>query len=389
MLFTKPLSPVSYVLGKFLALAFLNLLLVAVATGVVFATVRVHLWAQPADQAVRDRLASQVLVAREAVAPTQPPELAEQVDARFATLDPEWIAEHGGANVVLADLERRVELSWRSVPLGASRSFGFDGLTPAVRKGAATGLQLRYRLYASPRPPDGLIVLSINVNGQALEIVGAANRVEVTELPASAVDASGHLELTVERVTSQSGEEIALAFVGSDGLEVLYPVGGFAANLSRGMTVRWLRLTCLGMLATLASTFLSFSVAAVFSLAGLLIATTSPFVLRAVARGGGNGNAHSGHDHAGHGNPGQGHDSLGSGENPLYEHLVEPVMGAVARVLGEYSRVDVTERLVDGRWIPGAEVVQQALWLGLAWSGVCGLLAVYLLRCREMARVQV
>ena len=379
-LFTKPLSSMSYVVGKFLALALLNLLLVGVAAGIVFATVRVHFYAQPADDATWTRLETEVLVGRQAVPPTPPPELATQVDERFAALEPEWIAEQGGANAVLSDLERQVELSWRSVPIGTERTFVFEGLKPSQGGGAddSTTLQLRYRLYASPRPPDGRIELVLRIGGEPLHVTALANKVSVTELPARAVGPAGRLEVAVTRVTSKNGAELAIAFVGRDGLEVLYPVSGFAANLSRGMTVRWLRLTCLGMLAALASTFLSFAVAAVFSLTGLLVATSSSYVLQVVSRGHDDG--HAGHGHAGHEH---------GAEDPLYEQLVEPVMGVVARLLSEYSRVDVTERLVDGRLISWGDVVDQWLWLGLGWSGVCGMLAVFILRRRELAKVQV
>jgi hypothetical protein len=386
-LFTKPLSSMSYVVGKFFALALLNLLLVAVASGIVFATVRVHFSAEPADDETWAELESQVLVGRQAVTPTPPLELIALVDERFAALEPEWIVEQGGTNAVLQDLERQVELSWRSVPVGSGgRTFVFDGLGEAKGEEGDDGvppLQLRYRLYASPRPADGRVDLALQVGGEPLQVAALTNRVSVTELSARAVDAAGRLEVTVTRAASKSGEEVAVAFVGRDGLEVLYPVSGFGSNLSRGMAVRWLRLTCLGMLAALASTFLSFAVAAVFSLTGLLVATSSPYVLQVLSRGdliGHEGHAHSTGGHASHAH---------AGEEPFYENVVEPVMGVVARVLGEYSRVNVTERLVDGRVISWGDVVEQSLWLGLGWSGACGLLAVFILRRRELAKVQV
>src|SRR5690606_23738088 len=57
-----------------------------------------------------------------------------------------------------------------------------------------------------------------------------------------------------------------IAFVPGDGLQMLYRVGSFEANLARGMTMLWLRLGFLAMLGLAASTFLSFPVACLLCL---------------------------------------------------------------------------------------------------------------------------
>jgi hypothetical protein len=61
--------------------------------------------------------------------------------------------------------------------------------------------------------------------------------------------------------------DTALLFPLEDGMEVLYPEGGFALNFARGLGIIFCWMALLAALGLMAASFLSFPVAAFFSLA--------------------------------------------------------------------------------------------------------------------------
>ena len=62
-----------------------------------------------------------------------------------------------------------------------------------------------------------------------------------------------------------------LLFPLEDGMEVLYPEGGFALNFARGLGIIFCWMALLAALGLAAASFLSFPVAAFFSLAVLIV----------------------------------------------------------------------------------------------------------------------
>jgi len=70
-----------------------------------------------------------------------------------------------------------------------------------------------------------------------------------------------------------------------DGMEVLYPEGGFALNFARGLGIIFCWMALIAALGLAAASFLSFHVATFFSLAMLLVAMSSGTLSDAVESG--------------------------------------------------------------------------------------------------------
>ena len=84
----------------------------------------------------------------------------------------------------------------------------------------------------------------------------------------------------------------SLLFPLEDGMEVLYPEGGFALNFARGLGIIFCWMALLAALGLAAASFLSFPVAAFFSLAVLVVGLSGGTLAEAVEAGtvvGGNG----------------------------------------------------------------------------------------------------
>ena len=106
-------------------------------------------------------------------------------------------------------------------------------------------------------------------------------------IPPDMFDKNGVLTITFVNLN-----DTALLFPLEDGMEVLYPQGGFALNFARGLGIIFCWMALLAALGLMAASFLSFPVAAFFSLAVLTIGLSSGTLAEAVAAGtvtGGNG----------------------------------------------------------------------------------------------------
>src|SRR5207253_3553607 len=88
------------------------------------------------------------------------------------------------------------------------------------------------------------------------------------------------------RIRFINRDSTTLLFPLEDGLEVLYREGGFGLNFARGLGVILCWLALLGALGLAAASFMSFPVAAFFSLSLLVVALSSGTLSSVVEQGG-------------------------------------------------------------------------------------------------------
>ena len=98
------------------------------------------------------------------------------------------------------------------------------------------------------------------------------------EIPPNLFDSKGVLTIVFVNANNTT-----LLFPLEDGMEVLYPEGGFALNFARGLGIIFCWMALLAALGLAAASFLSFPVAAFFSLAVLVVGAFQ----RHAGRGGG------------------------------------------------------------------------------------------------------
>ena len=99
------------------------------------------------------------------------------------------------------------------------------------------------------------------------------------QIPPNLFDTNGVLTIMVVNPNNT-----ALLFPLEDGMEVLYPEGGFAVNFVRGLGIIFCWMALLAALGLAAASFLSFPVAAFFSLAMLVVILSSGTLADAVDR---------------------------------------------------------------------------------------------------------
>ena len=166
--------------------------------------------------------------------------------------------------------------------------------------------------------------------------------------------------------------DTALLFPLADGMEVLYPEGGFTLNFVRGLGIIFCWMAVLAALGLTAASFLTFPVAAFFSLAVLVLVLSSGTLADAVESGtvvGGNGETGV-----------MGHSPADAVLIPLFKGLL-----AVIKLAENFSPVDA---LSSGRSISWTELGQAFGQIVLFLGGVIGVAGILLFNRRELATAQ-
>lgn len=353
-LFAKPLRRGAYIAGKWLGIIALDALVLAACGAVTYlASTRWLATGEAMDEYDRRAVAEQVLTARRAVLPQEPPDIESQVQQRYRDLlaaNPAWLAQRGGDTVVLEEIRQQVRLARRSIAPLARQTFVFEGLAEVTRRQEA--FQLRYKIDAAPRSAGHTVDLGLILNGTPLPLHAGTRGAQVLTLPAPLVDKEGRLEVVVVNIDPFNQELIpagAVTFSGKEGFQVLYRVDTFGANFWRGMTLLWIRLAFLAILGIAATTFLSFPVACTFCLSACVVLAGAGQVVDGVQLA------------------------------PLASILSHP---------SSFTLPDIPGRLADGRLISGDELLAHLLRIGGIWTLGCGVLGWCILRRREIARVQ-
>jgi len=404
---TKPVSRAEYLAGKWLGLALLNLVLVAVAGAGVYGYTRTL--AEGPRQNVDDAVAvrEQVLTARAVAKPAPPADLRTAFTERLRRLrqsEPETYGEVGDpVEAVPSDLRRQIEnevLSrWYALGVGTPRTYRFEGLGEAESDGGI--VQLTIKPKAASSTADNRVYLEITANGEYLPVPDGRGRRPVWSLaddtphtlniPASWIDGDGVLEVRViNRRSPTAATTPTVTFNLADGVEVFYRAGSFEANLARSLLILWMRLLVLAALGLCAATFLGFPVAAVSGVLIYIAAAGSGYIAESV----------------------QQYAAFPGKDAPLWDQIVGvpslvwekatagevwEAVKVVVRLIGQafllvvpdLSAYNPTPSLADGRLVPWPYVGKAAVSLGLVWSLALGGLGYAIFRRRELARVTV
>jgi hypothetical protein len=164
----------------------------------------------------------------------------------------------------------------------------------------------------------------------------------------------------------------ALLFPLEDGIEVLYPEGGFGLNFVRGIGIIFCWMGLLAALGLASASFLSFPVAAFLSLGVLTLALSSSTMANAVSEGtlmGYNESAQT-----------FGHSAL--------DPVAIPVFRAVLDVINLAKDFSPIESLSTGRSITWAQLGKAVGQIVLLLGGIIGLFGIVAFTRRELATAQ-
>ncbi|MGH7980917.1 MAG: hypothetical protein ACREE6_16190, partial [Limisphaerales bacterium] len=234
-------------------------------------------------------------------------------------------------------------------------------------------LQLRVKFEASDQSPLGTYVGLWEIgNPDATNFVVlppmslSPDTFHEFEIPPNLFNDKGILTIVFVNQNNMS-----LIFPLDEGMEVLFPQGSFTVNFIRALGVIFCWLLLLSAIGLMAASFLSFPVAAFFSITLLLAAFSSSTLAETVDLG----TVTSGTT------PAPGHRNL---TDTIFIPVFKGMLG-VLNVVEKFSPIDA---LSSGRSVPWSELGAAFAQIVLLFGGFFGVIGIFLFSRRELAAAQ-
>jgi hypothetical protein len=369
---TKPIARWQIWLGKWLGIMSLNAALLALSGGCVYGLLEWRASRLPAaEQTV---LRQQVLVARGSAR-----EASNDVDIEA---DTERIlqarlknspVEQVDVPEVRKQIREQVKADYQLVPPGYSRQWQIKlGFAKIFLKDQQ--LQLRVKFNAAQGSQSGTFVAVWQVGvpesvrlWRSGPMSLAPDTFHEFRIPADLFDDQG--VLTIQFLNAN---DTALLFPLGEGMEVLYPEGSFTLNFVRGLGIIFCWMALLAALGLMAASFLTFPVAAFFSLGILMMVLSSSTLAEAVEAGtivGGNSETGV-----------MGHSGADLVLIPFFRGML-----VVINLVRSFSPIDA---LSSGRSISWAELGMAFTQIVVLLGGTLGIIGILLFNRRELATAQ-
>ncbi len=363
---TKPVARWQIWLGKWVGLVSLNAALLALSGACVYGLLYWRSAELPAAQ--QKILREDVLVARGSAKPsTFDAEIEVQTDQTLRRVLTNTSLAQAEISAVSTQIREQVKMQYELVRPNWGHRWDIDlGLAKNYLRDQPLQLRVRFNTAAWDVNSTYLALWRVgatnspNVWEPAAPMSLSANTFHEFQIPPNLFDAHG--VLTVIFINPNN---TALTFPLDEGMEVLFPQGGFAPNFARGLGIIWCWMALLAALGLAAASFLSFPVAAFFSLAVLLVVLSGGVIGEAVDAG-----------TIGNGAPG----TVDIVVIPIFKALLVPI-----HLIGEFSPIDA---LSTGRSIPWSELGAAFGQIVLLFGGVTAIIGMALLHRRELATAQ-
>ena len=369
---TKPIARWQIWIGKWLGIVSLNAALLAISGGCVFGLLQWRANKLPAD--VQKTLHEEILVARgSAKEANSETEIEADTDRILQNRLKSSAVEKVDVPEVRKQIREQVRADYQLVPPSFQRVWKID-LGSVKNSIAGKPMQLRVKFNSAQKSASGTFVALWQVGDpaktkfQQLEPMSLSpDTFHEFEIQPDLFDANGVLTITFVNQNNT-----ALLFPLDEGLEVLYPEGGFALNFARGLGIIFCWMALMAALGLMAASFLSFPVASFFALAMMIVVLSSGTLADAID----SGSVAAGNEETGQ----SGHSAMDVVLLPAFKGLL-----AVIGLVKSYSPVDA---LSTGRSISWGELAAAFAQVVLLVGGVFSLVGIYFFSRRELATAQ-
>ena len=372
---TKPIARWQIWLGKWLGIVTLNAALLAISGACVFGLLQWRAARLPAAE--QKVLREEVLVARGSARPQNP---AAEIDAETRQVLQERLKSNpelaGSADLpeVEKQIREQVKAVYQIVPPVAYRVWHVD-LSSQKDSLRDRPLQLRIKFNSaaggSGRTFTGLWQIG---DPQKLQpwrsepMSLSPDTFHEFQVPANLLNDKGVLVITFLNVNQSA----TLLFPLEDGMEVLFPKGGFALNFARGLGIIFCWMALLAAIGLMAASFLSFPVAAFFSMAVLAVVLSTGTLAETVASG----------------SVGVGNEEKGIAGHSAADVILIPMFKCIVNVVSLAKGFSPIDSLSSGRAITWGELGAAFGQIVLVLGGFIGVIGIVLFSRRELATAQ-
>jgi hypothetical protein len=369
---TKPVARWQIWLGKWLGIMSLNAVLLAISGTCIFGLLEWRAGKLPAAE--QKILREQVLVARgSAKESSNPAEIETETERILQGRLKSSPVDKVDVPEVRRQIRERVKADFQLVPPSYQRTWQIDlGYAQNYLRGKP--LQLRVKFNSAQKSPSGTFVALWQVGvpektkfWRSEPMSLAPDTFHEFEIPPDLFDANGRLTIQFA-----NPNETALLFPLEDGLEVLYPEGGFALNFARGLGIIFCWMAVLAALGLMAASFLSFPVATFFALSLLLVVLSSGTLAESVETG----------------SVSAGNEETGQVGHSVADIVLIPAFKGVLAVVSMVKDFSPIDALSTGRSITWGELGLAFTQIVLLIGGALGILGVFFFSRRELATAQ-
>ncbi len=372
MVAVKPIARWQIWLGKWLGILSLNAALLALSGASVYGLLQWRATKLPAAE--QKILRSEVLVARGSAKEKDP---TEDIQRDAEKVLQERLQQNPVTRADLPEVKKQiieqVKAAYQVVPPGFQRVWTID-LGLAATSVRDEPLRLRVKFNAAQKSPSGTFT--------ALWEVGLAQKTKLWRAEAMSLApdtfhefeiAPGLLDETgVLTVTFLNPNNTALLFPLEEGMEVLYRQGGFGLNFAHGLGIILCWMALLSAIGLAAASFLSFPVAAFFSMGVLTMAFSTSTLSNVVSEG-----------------TIMGRDSeSGVAGSSVVDAVVVPFFAAALKVINLARNFSPIDSLSSGRSITWTELGLAFSQIVLLLGGIFAVAGIIGLNRRELATAQ-
>ncbi|HZF01704.1 MAG TPA: ABC transporter permease [Methylomirabilota bacterium] len=369
---TKPIARWQIWIGKWLGIVTLNAVLLAISGACVFGLLQ---WrATKLPEAEQKNLREQVLVARGSA---KEKNNDADIDATTEKVLQERLKTSPVETANMAEVRRQireqVKADFQLVAPGYPHGWQID-LGFAKNYLRDKPLQLRVKFNAANKSSSGTFVAQWQVGDPNSQKIWQSDPMSLApdtfhefEVPPNLFDGKGVLTIIF-----LNRNDTALLFPLEDGMEVLYPEGGFALNFVRGLGIIFCWMALLAALGLMAASFLSFPVATFFSLAMLVVILGSGTLAETVENG----------------TVGVGNAEKGIAGHSVADVVLIPMFKGILAVVSLTKNVSPIDLLSTGRAISWGDFGMAFGQIVLLLGGIIAVIGIVLFNRRELATAQ-
>ena len=369
---TKPIARWQIWLGKWLGIVSLNAALLVISGACVFGLLQWRAGKLPAAE--QKVLREQVLVARgSAKEPVNPAEIGTETERVLQARLKSSPVEKVDLPEVRRQIREQVKAALQIVPPSYQRTWQID-LGFAKNYLAGRPLQLRVKFNAAQKSASGTYAALWQIGvpektkfWRSEPMSLAPDTFHEFEIPPDLFDAKGVLTIAFA-----NPNPTALLFPLDDGMEVLYPEGGFALNFARGLGIIFCWMALLAALGLMAASFLSFPVATFFALAMLLVVLSSGTLAESVESG----------------SVAAGNEETGQAGHSVADVVLIPAFKGMLSVISLVKSYSPIDALNSGRSITWGELGAAFAQIVLLVGGIFATAGIIFFNRRELATAQ-
>ncbi|OQY06761.1 MAG: hypothetical protein B6I25_03285 [Planctomycetales bacterium 4572_13] len=334
LVITKPIRHWQLILGKLVAIVLLNVILLGIFSGILYAFVLLIPRMVDATEGEKLRAKAEFFTSRVGIKPSFDTELlSKRAKSHYDELEKAGqIPEQMSYARIIGELFGQEMLKAKKVDPGEVKQWEFENVRVKDPGDPNALLFVRYQYKVTVTPPDEKIYGMWKV-GDLRQLKGGVK----VKTPIYDVDRAEAIRVTREfaipvAAIADDGT-LGIAFYNNPALnrttiipeefEVLYQTGGFTENFVRAVLMILVRLIFLSVLGISLTTWLSFPVAILVCVSVFFVGLTNGFILDAI-------------------------DSLGATAGIIYSLTVKPLLWLLPQFDGDYNP---NGYIVDGRTI--------------------------------------